>query len=149
MNLWKVAASGGWPIQLSQSDDRQIDAVWSPDGKWIAYEQDAGGGEIFDLYAVSSDGGDSVNITNTQDVSETNPRWSPDGSAIAISARGKDSSNYDIELLDWKSRQIRKLTNEQTKNREWANRFGVRMARRSTPTERTPEIRIPTCIASQ
>jgi dipeptidyl aminopeptidase/acylaminoacyl peptidase len=120
MNLWKVAAAGGWPIQLTESDDRQFDAVWSPDGKWIVYEQDAGGGEIFDLYAVSNEGGDAVNITNTPDVSETNPRWSPDGSAIAVSARGKDSSNYDIELLDWKSRQIRKLTNEQTKNREWS-----------------------------
>jgi len=119
MNLWKVAASGGWPIQLAESDDRQFDAVWSPDGKWIVYEQDAGGGEIFDLYAVASDGGDAVNITNTPDVSETNPRWSPDGTTIAIAARGKDSSNYDIELLDWKSRQVRKLTNEQTKNREW------------------------------
>jgi dipeptidyl aminopeptidase/acylaminoacyl peptidase len=119
MNLWKVAAAGGWPIQLTESDDRQFDAVWSPDGKWIVYEQDAGGGEIFDLYAVSSEGGDAANITNTPDVSETNPRWSPDGSVIAISARGKDSSNYDIELLNWKSRQIRKLTNEQTKNREW------------------------------
>ncbi len=119
MNLWKVAAAGGWPIQLSESEDRQFGAVWSPDGKWIVWEQDAGGGEIFDLYAVARDGGDAVNITNTPDVSETNPRWSPDGSTIAIAARGKDSSNYDIELLDWKSRQVRKLTNEQTKNREW------------------------------
>src|SRR5208282_4001675 len=101
MNLWKVAAAGGWPIQLTESDDRQFEAVWSPDGKWIVYEQDAGGGEIFDLYAVPSDGGDAVNITNTPDVSETSPRWSPDGSAIAMAARGKASSNYDIELLDW------------------------------------------------
>jgi len=121
MNLWKVAAAGGWPIQLSESDDRQLDAVWSPDGKWIVYEQDAGGGEIFDLYAVPGDGGDAVNITNTPDVSETDPRWSPDGSTLAIAARPKASSNYDIELLDWKSRQVRKLTNEQTKNREWGN----------------------------
>ena len=45
-NLWKVNASGGWPIQLSQSDDRQTEAIWSPDGKWIAYESDRGGGEI-------------------------------------------------------------------------------------------------------
>jgi dipeptidyl aminopeptidase/acylaminoacyl peptidase len=121
MNLWKVASTGGWPIQLTESDDRQFGAVWSPDGKWIVYEQDAGGGELFDLYAVPSDGGEAVNITNTPDVSETDPRWSPDGSTIAMAARQKDSSNYDIELLDWKSRSVRKLTNEQTRNREWGN----------------------------
>jgi dipeptidyl aminopeptidase/acylaminoacyl peptidase len=119
MNLWKVAASGGWPVQLSESDDRQLGAVWSPDGKWIVYEQDAGGGELFDLYAVPSDGGDAINLTNTPDVSETDARWSPDGSTLAIASRPKASSNYDIALLDWKSRQVRKLTNEQTKNREW------------------------------
>jgi dipeptidyl aminopeptidase/acylaminoacyl peptidase len=121
LNLWKVAASGGWPIQLAESDDRQFDGVWSPDGKWIVYIQDAGGGEIFDLYAVPADGGAPINLTNTPDISETSPRWSPDGSTIAISARPKDSSNYDITLLDWKSHQERKLTNEQTKNREWGN----------------------------
>ena len=42
-NLWKVRASGGWPIQLTQSDDRQFNPVWSPDGKWIAYQQDRAG----------------------------------------------------------------------------------------------------------
>jgi dipeptidyl aminopeptidase/acylaminoacyl peptidase len=120
MNLWKVSALGGWPIQLAESDDRQFGASWSPDGKWIVYQQDTGGGEIFDLYAVPSDGGEAVNLTNTSDVSESNARWSPDGRMIAVSSRAKDSSNYDIALLDWKSRQVRKLTNEQTKNREWS-----------------------------
>lgn len=119
MNAWKVVAAGGWPMQLSESDDRQFGAVWSPDGKWIVFEQDAGGGEIFDLYAVPSEGGDTINITNTPEISETAPRWSPDGSTIAVSYRLKTSSMVDIALLDWKSRQVHKLTNEQTKNREW------------------------------
>ncbi|HEY6253229.1 MAG TPA: hypothetical protein VI685_25010 [Candidatus Angelobacter sp.] len=69
-NLWKVSASGGWPIQLLQSDDRQFGAVWSPDGKWIVFHQDVGGGEIFDLFAVPSNGGEVINLTNTPEVSE-------------------------------------------------------------------------------
>src|SRR3954470_5345625 len=32
---WKVSAAGGWPVQLTQSDEIQAGAVWSPDGKWI------------------------------------------------------------------------------------------------------------------
>ena len=119
MNLWKVAASGGWPVQLSESDDRQLNAVWSPDGKWIVFEQDTGGGEIFDLHAIPSDGGDAVNLTNTPDVSETRPRWSPDGGTVAISYRPRESSSEDIALLDWKSRRVRKLTDEQAKDRQW------------------------------
>ena len=37
-NLWKVSSGGGWPVQLSQSDDRQSGAAWSPDGKWIVFQ---------------------------------------------------------------------------------------------------------------
>jgi len=99
-NLWKVSAAGGWPIQLLQSDDRQSGAVWSPDGKWIVFEQDFGGGELYDLFAVPSDGGEAINLTNTPDVSETNAHWSPDGSTLAISYRPKTSSTTDIALLD-------------------------------------------------
>src|SRR5579864_1561771 len=119
-NLWKVSAAGGWPVQLLQSDDRQSGAVWSPDGKWIVFEQDFGGGEIYDLFAVSSDGGELINLTNTPDISETDARWSPDGSMLAISYRPQTSSTTNIALLDWKTRKVRKLTDEQTKNREWS-----------------------------
>jgi dipeptidyl aminopeptidase/acylaminoacyl peptidase len=34
-NLWLVAAEGGWPTQLTISDQRQSQPAWSPDGKWI------------------------------------------------------------------------------------------------------------------
>jgi dipeptidyl aminopeptidase/acylaminoacyl peptidase len=119
LNLWKVSASGGYPIQLLQSEDRQSGAVWSPDGEWIVFEQDFGGGEVFDLFAVPSMGGEVVNITNTPDISEGNAHWSPDGREMAISYRPKNSSTTDIALLDWKTRKVRKLTDEQTKNREW------------------------------
>ncbi|HEY1272423.1 MAG TPA: hypothetical protein VGF08_10585, partial [Terriglobales bacterium] len=64
-NVWKVNSSGGWPIQLAQSDDGQENAVWSPDGKWIVFQQDAGGNELYDLYAIPSSGGDVVNLTAT------------------------------------------------------------------------------------
>jgi hypothetical protein len=31
-------------------------AAWSPDGKWIVYQQDRGGDELWDLYAIPSEG---------------------------------------------------------------------------------------------
>ena len=118
-NLWKVNAAGGWPIQLSQSDDRELDAVWSPDGKWIVYEQDHGGDEMYDLFAIPNAGGEAINLTNTSDVSETSARWSPDGSALIFIYKPKASPTRDIALLDWRTRQVRKLTDEQTKNRTY------------------------------
>ena len=118
-NLWKVAAAGGWPIQLTQSDDRQSAAAWSPDGKWIVYQQDYAGGEIFDLFAIPAAGGPAINLTQTADISETDPHWSPDGKTLAISIKAKTSPSFDIALLDWRTRQVRNLTREQSKNRSW------------------------------
>jgi len=118
-NLWKVRASGGWPVQLIQSDDVQANAVWSPDGKWIVYQQDQAGNELYDLFAIPSDGGEPVNLTKTTDVREQDPHWSPDGKTIAFSYKTKDGTSYDIALLDWATHKVRKLTNEQQRGYSW------------------------------
>jgi Tol biopolymer transport system component len=69
-NLWKVPASGGWPIQLTQNQERQFAFDRSPDGKWLIYQQDQGGNEVWDLYAVPVQGGESVNLTKTPEARE-------------------------------------------------------------------------------
>src|SRR3954452_19499630 len=33
INLWKVAAAGGWPVQLAVAAHRSVLPVWSPGGK--------------------------------------------------------------------------------------------------------------------
>jgi dipeptidyl aminopeptidase/acylaminoacyl peptidase len=118
-NLWKVSASGGWPIQLSQSDDRQSGAVWSPDGKWIIFESDQGGGEIYDLFAIPSNGGEVTNLTKTPEISETSPTWSPDGKLLAIQYKPKTSPSTDVAVMDWSTRTVRNLTNEKTQDHLW------------------------------
>ncbi len=76
LNLWKVSANGGWPIQLAQSDDRQYGETWSPDGKWIVFQQDSGGNELWDVFAIPSDGGEAINLSNTPQIREEGPRHS-------------------------------------------------------------------------
>lgn len=119
-NLWKVASSGGWPIQLSQSDDREVGAEWSPDGKWIVYQQDHGGAETWDLYAIPAAGGAAENLTKTADVSETGARWSPDGSMIAFNSKVKTAPMADVAMLDWKTRAVRLVTHEKDKTQSWS-----------------------------
>src|SRR5947209_7100740 len=52
-NLWLVPADGGWPTQLTVSDQRQANPTWSPNGKWIAYQSDYDGDEQGDIFLVS------------------------------------------------------------------------------------------------
>lgn len=118
-NLWKVNADGGWPIQLAASDERQYGETWSPDGKWIVFQQDTAGNELWDIFAVPSDGGEVINLTNTPAIREQSPRWSPDGKTIALSTKPKEGTVYDIALLDWASRKVTPLTHESTPNHLW------------------------------
>ena len=75
-NLWLVPAEGGFPVQLTVSDQRQTVPAWSPDGKWIAYQSDYDGDEQWDIFLVSPKTGRVVNLTQTREIAETNPTWS-------------------------------------------------------------------------
>src|SRR5215472_18229826 len=52
-NLWLVDSEGGFPTQLTVSDQRESSPMWSPDGKWIAYMSDYDGDEQWDIFLVS------------------------------------------------------------------------------------------------
>ena len=45
LNIWHVPAEGGWPVQLSVSEERTALEDPSPDGRWLLYTQDVGGNE--------------------------------------------------------------------------------------------------------
>ncbi|MGA2345616.1 MAG: hypothetical protein ABSF93_06390, partial [Candidatus Sulfotelmatobacter sp.] len=93
-NLWLVPAEGGWPVQLTISDQRQTAPAWSPDGKWIAYQSDYDGDEQWDIFLVSPKTGKVVNLTQTREIAELNPTWSPDGRYLAYEVKPKTSATY-------------------------------------------------------
>src|SRR5882672_7772735 len=118
-NVWKVGAEGGWPIPLAQSDERQYGETWAPDGKWILFQQDAAGNELWDIFAIPSDGGEAINLTNTPEIREEGPRWSPDGKTVALNHKPKEATVYNIALMDWTTRKVTLLTHESTPNHLW------------------------------
>jgi dipeptidyl aminopeptidase/acylaminoacyl peptidase len=109
-NLWLVPAEGGWPTQLTVSDQRQTRPAWSPDGKWIAYQSDYDGDEQWDIFFVSPKTGQVVNVTKTREVSEENPVWSPDGRYLAYMVKPKTSSSYEIDVFDTLLRDVKRVT---------------------------------------
>ena len=109
-NLWLVPAEGGWPMQLTISDQRQSAPAWSPDGKWIAYQSDYDGDEQWDIFFVSPKTGQVVNVTNTREIAEESPAWSPDGRYLAYMVKPKTSSVYEIDIFDTLMRETKHLT---------------------------------------
>ena len=72
-NLWRTDAAGSWPVQLTQSEDRQSGIAVSPDGRTVYFQQDKGGDEQYQIYAVPASGGAASDLSNAPDVREGEP----------------------------------------------------------------------------
>jgi dipeptidyl aminopeptidase/acylaminoacyl peptidase len=118
-NIWTVASEGGWPTQLTISNDRQSELTWSPDGRAIAYIEDHDGDEQWDLYVVSPAGGEVVNLTRTRDISEEGPDWSPDGKQLVVSRKPRNGSSYELAIVDVATRNLRLVTSGTPKDRSY------------------------------
>jgi tricorn protease len=86
-DLFSVPAKDGTPRNLTKtSDAHERDAVWSPDGKWIAYNSDATGEN--ELYVRAQDGkGQPQQLTKGADTYYYGMVWSPDSKKLLWSDR--------------------------------------------------------------
>ncbi|MDB6146389.1 MAG: hypothetical protein JWO45_53, partial [Spartobacteria bacterium] len=116
-DLFSVPAKDGSQRALTRtSNAHERDAVWSPDGKWIAYDSDATGEN--ELYVRPQDGkGQPQQLTSGADTYYYQMVWSPDSKKLLWSDRLQrlryvdvaskavtqvDQDKYgEIESYDW------------------------------------------------
>ncbi len=81
-DVFSVPAKDGAARNLTRtSNAHERDAVWSPDGKWIAYNSDATGEN--ELYIQPQDGkGPATQVTNGADTYYYQAIWSPDSKKL-------------------------------------------------------------------
>ena len=118
-NVWRVDAVGSWPVQMTQSDDAQSGLAVSPDGKTLYFQQDQGGDEYYDLYAVPTAGGPVAQLTDTPDIREAGALVGPDG-RIAITVKKKSAGQTDLAILDPATKTVRALTHETVPQWQWS-----------------------------
>lgn len=77
------------------------DIALSPDGKWIAYGVETTNvnkdESASDLFMVDWDGSTRIQLTHTEDSSESNPRFSPDGRYLAFIAARTDGKSEESD----------------------------------------------------
>ncbi len=109
-NIWLVPSTGGWPTQLTISEQRQEEPTWSPDGRYLAFVSDNDANEQWDIFLVDVANGAVTNLTQTPDISEESPLWSPDSRSIACCVKRQDEANYEIALIDVETCALRRVT---------------------------------------
>ena len=109
-DLFSVPEEHGAIQNLSNSSgSREKDAVWSPDGKWIAYFSDKSG--EYELYLVDPQGKNQPQLlTQNKDGYRHTLRWSPDSKKITFA--DQTLSCYYIDIASKKITRIDKADYE-------------------------------------
>ncbi|MGB2589223.1 MAG: S9 family peptidase [Candidatus Acidiferrum sp.] len=91
-NIWIVPTAGGESLQLTQSG-HDSSAVWSPDGKTIAFLSSRSGNS--QVYLLSMDGGEANQLTHLSTGADI-VKWSPDGKTIAFTSEVYPNCKDDV-----------------------------------------------------
>jgi Tol biopolymer transport system component len=105
--LYLISAHGGRRKRLTHNRIAEAEPTWSPDGKWIAVEEESNY-PLTELYLISSDGKRLRHLkAHTYDPDEAvvgSPAWSPDGSRLLVSV--EFAGLYVIDLKRKRAVQI-------------------------------------------
>ena len=94
--VWSVAATGGWPEQLTFYTDRVDFVRWSPDGAWLLFGKARGGDENAQLYLMSPDGARVRQLTDAPKIRYNFGAWSPDGRRISYASNKRNPNFFDV-----------------------------------------------------
>jgi dipeptidyl aminopeptidase/acylaminoacyl peptidase len=108
-NIWRVPRRGGWPVQLTVSDERTALGRASPDGRWLLFTQDRAGNEKPNIFLQPLPHGRPRQITATEGVGYRSIRWSPDGQSLAFAAERDAPGRYGVYRVDAAGGDIERL----------------------------------------
>jgi Tol biopolymer transport system component/DNA-binding winged helix-turn-helix (wHTH) protein len=114
LDIYVKLIDGGDPLRLTTDAADDLNPVWSPDGRYVAfYRQAAEGGSIFIAPALG--GGERKLIAATRSRSGGGAlarwlSWSPDGEYLAASEQDSPSGPYGIILIARETGLTRRVT---------------------------------------
>jgi len=120
-NLWRMPLEGAAAaVQITHAEDRQLVTAATRDGRWVLFQSDVGGREMYDLYAVSPQGGEPINLTQTPGATDTSAVVAADNRTVAYSTRLEKEPATNLAVLDLVTRKARILTQEKDPTRIWS-----------------------------
>ncbi|MBM4195444.1 MAG: amidohydrolase, partial [Gemmatimonadetes bacterium] len=108
-SIWTIPATGGAAKRITDEYNDAREPVWSPDGRWIAFQGYRDGG--WDIWAVSADGSVLRRLTSGP-YDDREPAWSPDSKHIAFSSDRADAGNYNVWTLEIATGTLKQVTTD-------------------------------------
>lgn len=123
-DIWVSPSSGGRAYPVTTHAEYDAYPVFSPDGKWIAFQSNRTGSS--DIWVVPAEGGTPRQLTFAGGV-ESPTDWSPDGKSLLFVSR-RDRPFDTVFSLDLATRRFTKLTEDFKKlNRPTLSPDGTRL----------------------
>ena len=104
-DIFTMNPDGSEQTNLTDSPTSDRNPAFSPDGDRIAFNSTSGdcGDGIFcerDIHVMNQDGTGETNLTQTPDIIESDPAWSPNGSRIAFVVGTEQQENASIWVMN-------------------------------------------------
>ncbi len=105
--IWRLPAQGGFPVQVTASEDPVGFVRWSPDGNWLAFNVAPGGGFNEQIYVVRPDGTGQRRLTEGGKENNFLGDWTYDGKYLTFSSNRRGAAATDSYLLEVATGQIK------------------------------------------
>jgi Tol biopolymer transport system component len=108
LEIFVMNADGSRVTQLTHNTDHEIEPMWSPDGRRIAFNSSRPGAfETVEIFVMNADGTGITRLTNNAFI-DFGPIWSPDGKQIAFTSNRDGDEEIFVMKADGTS--VRQLT---------------------------------------
>lgn len=113
-DLWLVPTEPGDARRLTSYHGNDTSPVWSPDGKWIAFQSRRGEDEATQIYIIPTTGGEAVRLTEVP-TGATAPSWFPDSQRVAFISRVWT----DLETWEEMAARIKERSDSKVSAKAW------------------------------
>jgi Tol biopolymer transport system component len=111
LDLFTMLPDGSQRTRLTSTDDLELDPVWSPDGRQIAFAAVTSSDSEDDpseIFAMNADGSHRRQLTRMGDWAFA-PAWSPDGKRLAFTVMPSEDDEPLIYRIDADGRNLTRL----------------------------------------